>query len=51
MKGVLVFVVLSFAATVAVVACGGNDKPPLVPDGPDMTSASDGGAASTTPGN
>ncbi len=48
MKGALVFVVLSFAAVLAVVACGGNDKPPLVPDGPDMTSVGDGGATPTT---
>lgn len=48
MKGALVFVMLTFAAVIAVIACGGNEKPPLLPDGPDMTSAGDGGAAPTT---
>ncbi len=48
MKGALVFVVLTFAAVLTVVACGGNDKPPLVPDSPDMTSTGDGGAAPPT---
>jgi hypothetical protein len=49
MKGALVFVVLSLAAIFAVVACGGPDKPPLLPDGPDVTSAGDAGP-STPPG-
>jgi len=49
MKAAVAFVVLSLAAVLAVVACGGNDKPPLVPDGPDMTSAGDGGPTAPPP--
>jgi hypothetical protein len=47
MKGALVVVALILTAVLANMACGGPDKPPLVPDGPDTTSA-EGGAAPMT---
>jgi len=37
---------LMIAATLALFACGGGEKPPLTPDGPETeTSAGDAGGA------
>jgi hypothetical protein len=49
MKGALVVVVLILTAVVANMACGGPDKPPMVPDGPDTTTMSAEGGAPTAP--
>jgi hypothetical protein len=50
MKGALVLVLLMLPALAAFAACGGPDKPPLLPDGPDMTSPEGGTPpAPTTP--
>jgi hypothetical protein len=49
MKGALVLVVLLLAAVAASAACGGPDKPPLTPDGPDMTLMEGGAPPSAAP--
>jgi hypothetical protein len=51
MKGALVVVVLILTGVLAnILACGGPDKPPMVPDTTDPTMMSpEGGAAPTGP--
>ena len=46
MKAAILLALLMLTALAAgVAACGGNDKPPLMPDGPDMTSSEAGAPA------
>ncbi|MDB5220014.1 MAG: hypothetical protein JWO86_7941 [Myxococcaceae bacterium] len=48
LSGVLAFVAV--AGSLALVACGGNDKPPLTPDNLEPTENAEAGAAPAAPG-
>jgi len=45
MKGIFSLAAICAALVVGIVACGGAEKTPMTPDGPDMSPAADSGVA------